>query len=53
MRRLISSASSAYFRELRRSMGEPPDPARKPEVVEREIQELEIEVQRDARGAAK
>jgi len=33
-----------YFRELRRSMGEPPDPARRPEVVAREIQQLEREL---------
>ena len=30
-----------YFRQLRHSMGNPPDPARKPEVVEREIYRLE------------
>lgn len=36
-------AALEYFRELRRSMGEPPDPARKPEVVEREIEKLEKE----------
>jgi len=33
-----------YFRELRRSMGEPPDPKRKPEVVDREIAKLEQEI---------
>jgi len=33
----------AYFRDLRRSMGDPPDPARKPELVEREIRKLEEE----------
>lgn len=42
-----------YFRELRRSMGEPPDPARRPEVVEREIQKLERELVSDSRGAPK
>ena len=34
-------AALEYFRELRRSMGNPPDPARKPELVDREILELE------------
>ena len=34
-----------YFRELRRTMGTPPDPSRKPEVVDREIQRLEKEMQ--------
>lgn len=34
-------AALEYFRELLRSMGNPPDPARKPEVVRREIQRLE------------
>jgi len=38
-------AALEYFRELRRSMGSPPDPARKPEVVEREIRKLEKEIQ--------
>lgn len=33
-----------YFRELRRSMGEPPDPERKPEVVDREIERLAREL---------
>lgn len=42
-----------YFRALRRSMGEPPDPARKPEVIEREILELEGEIQRETRQGAK
>ena len=37
-------AALDYFRELRRSMGENPDPARKPEVVDREIQKLESEI---------
>ncbi len=38
------AAALEYFRELRRSMGPVPDPARKPEVVEREIQKLEKEM---------
>lgn len=38
------TAALEYFRELRRSMGSSPDPARKPEVVEREIRKLEKEV---------
>lgn len=38
------TAALEYFRELRRSMGEPPDPLRKPEVVEREIRKLEREI---------
>jgi hypothetical protein len=42
-------AALEYFRELLRSMGEPPDPARKPEVVERAIQKLETEI-RDSPG---
>lgn len=42
-----------YFRALRRSMGEPPDPARKPEVIDREILELEDEIQRETRQGAK
>ena len=29
-----------YFQKLRRSMGDPPDPARRPEVVEKEISRL-------------
>jgi len=37
-------AALEYFRELRRSMGATPDPARKPEVVEREISRLEREI---------
>jgi len=44
------SAALEYFRELRRSMGEPPDPARKPEVVEREIQKLESEIKGSPAG---
>ena len=47
------AAALAYFRELRRSMGPSPDPSRKAEVVEREIEELEGEIQRETRGAAK
>lgn len=39
----------AYFRELRRSMGEPPDPARRPEVVDRKISELEAELRSPGR----
>lgn len=42
-----------YFVELRRSMGEPPDPARKPEVVEREIQKLKRDLQGKAAGDSK
>ena len=42
-----------YFLELRRSMGEPPDPARRPEVVEREIQNLRKELGREAGGNPK
>lgn len=34
-------AALAYFRILRQSMGEPPDPLRQPELVERKILELE------------
>jgi tetratricopeptide (TPR) repeat protein len=33
-----------YFRALRRSLGDPPDPARKPEIVDREIQRLKKEL---------
>ena len=33
-------AALEYFRELRKSMGSAPDPARKPEVVDREIRRL-------------
>ena len=33
-----------YFRKLRHSVGNPPDPARKPEVLEREISRLEKEL---------
>jgi len=39
-----------YFRELRRSMGENPDPARKPEVLDREIQKLESAIQGSSGG---
>lgn len=46
-------AALEYFQELRRSMGEPPDPQRKPEVVEREIQKLQNEIQRSAGRSAK
>lgn len=38
----------AYFQELRRSMGEPPDPARRPDLVERQIEELERQLQGDS-----
>jgi tetratricopeptide (TPR) repeat protein len=41
-----------YFRKLRHSMGEAPDPARKPEVVEREIRKLEGQVEPSPRGVA-
>ena len=34
-------AALDYFRELRGKMGNPPDPSRKPEVVDREIERLE------------
>ena len=44
------SAALDYFRELRRSMGETPDPARKPEVVDREIQKLESQIQGSPAG---
>ena len=37
-------AALEYFRELRRSMGESPDPQRKPEVVERKIRSLEEQI---------
>jgi len=37
-------AALAYFQELRRSMGNSPDPLRKPEVVDREIRKLENEM---------
>lgn len=40
-----TAAALEYFRELRSSMGSSPDPARKPEVVEREIRKLEREIQ--------
>lgn len=46
-------AALEYFRDLRRSMGESPDPVRKPEVVEREIRKLEAEMPRDSGGARK
>lgn len=46
-------AALDYFRGLRRSMGEPPDPARKPELVEREIRKIEADMQRSGRGAKK
>jgi tetratricopeptide (TPR) repeat protein len=42
-----------YFRELRRSMGDPPPSDRKPEVVEREIQELEREIRGESPGKSK
>ena len=42
-----------YFRELRRSMGETPDPARKPEVVDREIQKLEREIRGSPAGRSR
>lgn len=38
------SGALAYFRELRRSMGNPPDPLRRPEVVDRKISELEKKI---------
>lgn len=44
-------AALEYFRELRRSMGEPPAPGRRPEVVEREIRKLEEELGRGSGGA--
>jgi len=34
----------AYFRELRATMGNPPSPERKPEIVDREISRLEKEL---------
>jgi len=34
-------AALEYFRELRRSLGDSPDPVRRPEVVDREILRLE------------
>jgi len=34
----------AYFQNLRSSMGNPPDPARKPEVVDREIELLQKQI---------
>ena len=40
------SGALNYFRELRRRMGENPDPSRRPEVVDREIQRLEKETQK-------
>jgi len=46
-------AALEYFRELRRSMGESPDPARKPEVVEREIRRLENEIRDTSAGRTK
>ena len=38
------SGALEYFRELRRSMGDPPDPQRRPEVVELKIAELEKKI---------
>ena len=46
-------AALEYFRELRRSMGDSPDPARKPEVVEREIEELEKEIHGKSGGGSR
>ena len=43
----------AYFRELRAKMGIPPDPFRRPEVVDREIQRLETEIQNQKIGVMK
>ena len=40
-----------YFRQLRLSMGNPPDAARKPEVVDREISRLENELRKGREGA--
>jgi len=37
-------AALAYFRNLRAQMGSPPDPGRRPEVVDREILRLEKEL---------
>lgn len=42
-----------YFRNLRLSMGEPPDPARKPELVEREIQALERDMRSNTTEATR
>ncbi|NCV32612.1 MAG: hypothetical protein EBW05_06710, partial [Betaproteobacteria bacterium] len=39
-----------YFRQLRLSMGNPPDPARKPEVVDREISRLENKLRKERAG---
>ncbi|NBS54493.1 hypothetical protein EBT23_02840 [bacterium] len=39
------AAALAYFQKLRVSMGENPDPARKPEIVDREIQRLQKQTQ--------
>ena len=46
------AAALEYFRKLRRSMGEMPDPTRKPEVVEREIRKLEGQPEPSSRGVA-
>ena len=46
-------AALEYFRALRRAMGESPDPTRKPEVVEREIRQLEAELEQGSGGAKK
>lgn len=43
-------AALAYFQELRRTMGENPDPARQPEVVEREMQRLTKELRTSPNG---
>ena len=43
-------AALEYFRELRRSMGDSPDPVRKPEVVAREIEKLEKEIRAESGG---
>jgi len=40
-----SAGALAYFRRLRLSMGNPPDPARKPEIVDREIERLQSQAQ--------
>ncbi len=47
-----SRGALEYFRGLRKTMGNPPDPARRPEVVEREILRLEKKLDEGKIGAS-